>query len=102
MDYLAPERQRMAPGGPAQSKGDQGFHPRLKHTDHPGGSTYIPGGTTLNDINFQAVKRLGKDFEVNGNFALEQWKAPIYLPGRQTVTTTTIQLTWFPERKVSF
>jgi hypothetical protein len=63
---------------------------------------FIPGGTTLHDINFQAVKRLGKDFEVNGNFALEQWKAPIYLPGRQTVTTTTIQLTWFPERKVSF
>jgi hypothetical protein len=61
-----------------------------------------PGGTTLNDIDFQAVKRLGKNFEVNGNFALEQWKAPIYLPGRQTVTTTTIQLTWFPERKVSF
>jgi hypothetical protein len=61
-----------------------------------------PGGTTLNDINFQAVKRLGKDFEVNGNFALEQWNAPIYLPGRQTVTTTTIQLTWFPERKVHF
>jgi len=61
-----------------------------------------PGGTTLNDINFQVVKRIGKDFEVNGNFALEHWKAPIYLPGQQTVTTTTIQLTWFPERKVSF
>jgi hypothetical protein len=63
---------------------------------------FIPGGTTLNDINFQAVKRLGKDFEVNANFAFEQWNAPIYLPGRQTVTTTTIQLTWFPERKVNF
>jgi hypothetical protein len=61
-----------------------------------------PGGTTLNDINFQIVKRIGRDFEVNGNFALEHWKAPIYLPGQQTVTTTTIQLTWFPERKVSF
>ena len=61
-----------------------------------------PGGTTLNDINFQVVKRFGKDFEVNGNFALEHWKAPIYLPGSQTVTTTTIQLTWFPERKVNF
>jgi hypothetical protein len=61
-----------------------------------------PGGTTLNDINFQVVKRVGRDFEVNGNFALERWKAPIYLPGQQTVTTTTIQLTWFPERKVSF
>jgi hypothetical protein len=63
---------------------------------------FIPGGTTLNDINFQAVKRIGKDFEINGKFALEHWKAPIYLPGQQTVTTTTIQFTWFPERKVSF
>jgi hypothetical protein len=61
-----------------------------------------PGGTTLNDINFQIVKRIGKDFEINGNFALEHWKAPIYLPGQQTVTTTTIQLTWLPGRKVSF
>ena len=63
---------------------------------------FISGGTTLNDLNFQVVKRIGKDFEINGNFALEHWKAPIYLPGQQTVTTTTIQLTWFPERKVSF
>jgi hypothetical protein len=63
---------------------------------------FIPGGTTLNDINFQAVKRIGKDFEINGNFSYERWKAPIYLPGPQTVTNTTIQLTWFPQRKVSF
>ena len=63
---------------------------------------FIPGGTTLNDINFQAVKRVGKDFEIRGNFAYEHWKAPIYLPGQQTVTTTSIQLTWFPERKVNF
>ena len=63
---------------------------------------FIPGGTTLNDINFQAVKRIGKDLEINGKFAFEHWKAPIYLTGQQTVTTTTIQLTWFPERKISF
>lgn len=75
----------------------------------PGSTTVSPttgflpqGGTTLNDINFQAVKRIGKDFEINGNFALEHWKAPIYLPGQQTVTTTTIKLTWYPERKVIF
>jgi Capsule assembly protein Wzi len=59
-------------------------------------------GTTLNDISFQAVKRIGKDFELNGAFTYERYKAPIYLPGEQTVTTTNIQLTWFPERKVSF
>jgi hypothetical protein len=63
---------------------------------------FIPDGTTLNEINFQAVKRIGKDLEINGNFTYERWKAPIYLPGQQTVTTTTIRLTWFPERKVSF
>lgn len=65
-------------------------------------TNFIPGGTTVNDISVQVVKRIGKDFEVNGNFALEHWKAPIYLPGEQTVTTTNIQLTWFPARKVSF
>ena len=63
---------------------------------------FIPGGTTLTDINFQAVKRIGKDFEIDGSFAYEKWKAPIYLPGQQTVTTTTIRLTWFPQRKISF
>jgi hypothetical protein len=62
----------------------------------------IPGGTTLNDIGFQVAKRVGKDFEVKGDFTLEHWKAPIYLPGLQTVTSTNIQLTWFPGRKVSF
>jgi hypothetical protein len=63
---------------------------------------FIAGGTTLNDVNLQVVKRLGHDLELNGNFAFEHWKAPIYLPSQQTVTTTTIQLTWFPKRKVSF
>jgi hypothetical protein len=65
-------------------------------------SPAVEYGTTLNDINFQVVKRIGKDFEVNGSFAYEHYKAPIYLPGPQTVTTTNIQLTWFPNRKISF
>ncbi len=51
---------------------------------------FIPGGTTLNDIDFQVAKRIGKDFDLNGNFTLEHWRAPIYLPGEQTVTVTTI------------
>jgi hypothetical protein len=65
-------------------------------------TNFIPGGTTLNDFAFQGVKRIGKDFEINGNFAVEHYKAPIYLTGEQTVTTTNIQLTWYPQRKVSF
>jgi hypothetical protein len=70
---------------------------------------FIPGGTTLNDIDFQAVKRIGKDFEINGKFNFEHWNAPIYNTGTPTypspvnaVTTTTIQLTWFPKNKISF
>jgi hypothetical protein len=69
----------------------------------PGPSACLaPGGTTLNDINFNVVKRIGKDFEINGNFVYEHWKAPVYLPGQQTVTATTIQLTWYPGRKIGF
>jgi Capsule assembly protein Wzi len=59
-------------------------------------------GTTLNDIGLQIVKRVGRDFEINGSFTYERYKAPIYLPGEQTVTVTNIQLTWFPSRKISF
>ena len=78
----------------------QGLYPGST-ADQP--VTYlIEGGTTINDINFQVVKRIGKDFEINGNFAFEQWKAPIYLQGQQTVTTTAIQLTWYPQRKLTF
>jgi len=62
----------------------------------------IPGGTTLNDFGIQAVKQLARGLELNGNFTFEHWKAPIYLPGQQTVTTTSIQLLWRPQRKVSF
>lgn len=59
-------------------------------------------GTTLNDFSVQGVKRIGADLEINGSFTLEHYNAPIYLPGRQTVTTTNIQLTWYPTRKINF
>jgi hypothetical protein len=61
---------------------------------------FIPGGTTLNDVSLRVVKRLGKDLELDGSFAYERWKAPIYMPGEQTVTNTAVRLTWFPERKL--
>jgi len=69
---------------------------------NPNTGFYINGGTTLNDVSFQAVKRLRNDLEINGNFTYEHWKAPIYLPGQQTETTTNVKLTWYPQRKVSF
>jgi hypothetical protein len=62
----------------------------------------VPGGTTLGDFGVQVVKRLGAEFEINASFTEERWTEPIYLPGRQSVTSTNIQLTWYPQRKVSF
>jgi len=63
---------------------------------------FISEGTTLNDISFQAVKRIRNDFEVRGDFSFEQYKAPIYRQGLQSATSTSIRLTWFPSRSVSF
>jgi hypothetical protein len=88
--------------GARNQKAAKDFIPGSTTQIDPSTGSRLQGGTTVNDFNIQAVKRIGKDFEINGNFALEHWKAPIYQPGQQTVTTTTIKLTWFPERKVSF
>ena len=63
---------------------------------------FIAGGTTINDVSAQVVKRIGHDLEVKGNFTYEQYLAPIYLTNKQTVTNTSFQLTWYPQRKVSF
>ena len=67
-----------------------------------GGNGTTGGGTTLSDFTIQVVKRIGRDFEMNGSFTYEAYKAPIYLPDKQKVTNTSIQLTWFPNRNVSF
>jgi len=66
---------------------------------------FIIGGTTINDFSGQVVKRFARDLELNAKFTYEGYKAPVgglYLPGKQTVTTTTFQFTWYPERKTSF
>lgn len=70
---------------------------------------FVPGGTTLNDVSLQVVKRLGPDFEFNGKFAYQRWKAPAFNSGtpvypatENNVTTTTIQLTWFPGEKKTY
>lgn len=82
---------------------------QASYRNHKVASDFVPGGTTLNDFNFQAVKRIARDFEVNGTFMYETWKAaayntgvPVYPTPSHTVTTTEIRLTWYPQRKVSF
>jgi hypothetical protein len=63
---------------------------------------FIPGGTTLNEFDVQAVKRMGREFELTGSFAAERWKAPSYLTGLQTNTVTTMQFTWLPQDRAKF
>jgi len=63
---------------------------------------FIKYGTTINDFGLQTVKRIGRNFEINGNFTLERWQAPIYKSGLQTVTNTSVQLTWYPDVKAKF
>ena len=70
--------------------------------NHKVAKDFVPGGTTLNDFNINVVKRIKKDFEINGSLTVEHWKAPVYQPGQKTVTAATVQVTWFPGRKVSF
>ena len=70
--------------------------------NHKVAKDFIPGGTTINDVDFEAVKRIGPDFAIDGNFKYEDWAAPVYLPGQQKVSVMTIRLVWYPQRKVSF
>jgi hypothetical protein len=57
---------------------------------------FIPGGTTQTDFSFDVVKRLTPDVELKANLQYERWLIPIYKTGRQTDTSTTFQLTWYP------
>jgi hypothetical protein len=65
-------------------------------------SGVFPASVNLNDIGIHAVKRIGRDFEIADSFTYEAWKAPIYTPDLHTVTSSTVQLTWFPGRAGSF
>jgi hypothetical protein len=62
-------------------------------------SDFVPMGTTQNDFTVNAVKRLGKDVEVNAWVQYERWKAPFLLNGNtaaQNDTSIALQLTLYP------
>jgi hypothetical protein len=63
---------------------------------------FLPGGTTQNDYQFNVVKRIHKDIELNGFVQYERWVAPIYKPGPQSDTTAQVQITWYPQEKKIF
>ena len=59
--------------------------------------TFIPGGTTQNDINIKAVLRLKDNLELNAFGQAEFWKVPALASGPQHDFTGSIQLTYFPK-----
>jgi hypothetical protein len=59
--------------------------------------TFIPGGTTQNDVNAKAVLRLKDDLELNAFGQVELWTVPALAHGRQSDFTGLLQLTYFPK-----
>jgi len=59
--------------------------------------SFIPGGTTQNDINIKAVLRLKENLELNAFGQAEFWKVPALASGPQHDFTGSFQLTYFPK-----
>ncbi len=57
---------------------------------------FIPGGTTQTDFAIDLVKRLTPDVELKANVQYERWLIPFYKYGRQSDTSSTVQITWYP------
>jgi hypothetical protein len=81
---------------------------QLQYRNAKAAKDFIPGGTTQNLFTVQAVKRLGKDVELNGWVQYEKWRAPLIeaplasgaVPPAQSDTTTAVSLTWYPTTRV--
>jgi hypothetical protein len=59
--------------------------------------SFIPGGTTQNDVTIKAVLRLKGNLELNAFGQAEFWKVPALASGPQNDFTGSIQLTYFPK-----
>jgi hypothetical protein len=69
---------------------------QLSYRNAKAAKDFIPGGTTQNDFEVSARKRIGKQLEVQGSIQYEGWKAPIYKPNKQNDVSATAQITWHP------
>ena len=58
---------------------------------------FIPGGTTQTDFSFDVLKRLTPEVELKANVQYERYLIPVYKTGQQSNTSTTFQLTWYPQ-----
>jgi hypothetical protein len=89
---------RMGKGGQAWI--DWHFSPRdqfgISYRRAKASPQFLAGGTTQNAFTFSATKWFGKQLELDGHVQYEQWKAPLYMTGQQSDTTTSVRLTWYP------
>jgi hypothetical protein len=69
---------------------------QLSYRNAKAAKDFIPGGTTQNDFEVSARKRIGKQLEVQGSIQYEGWKAPVYKTNKQNDVSATAQITWYP------
>lgn len=82
-------------------KAAKDFIPGSAVQTYPGTTVLVTGGTTLNDFGVQVEKRIRKDIAIRASFTAERWEAPIYIAGAQVVTTTGLELRWYPGNKLA-
>jgi len=68
---------------------------RLQTVSH----AFIEGGRLV-DYSAQSEFMLGRDVSVSGLFRYEQWRFPILNPTRQSDTTASVQLTFYPRWRI--
>jgi hypothetical protein len=69
---------------------------QLSYRNAKAAKDFIPGGTTQNDFQVSAIKRIHNNFEVQGAIQYEGWKAPIFQPHKQSDVSAGAQITWYP------
>jgi hypothetical protein len=74
---------------------------QLEYRRNKDAKDFFLGGTTQNQIKFNAVMRLYQNIELNGYVQYENWKAPYWMAGQHSDTTTALQITWFPKLRTT-
>ena len=69
---------------------------QLSYRNAKAAKDFIPGGTTQNDFQISATKRIHEYLEVQGTIRYEGWKAPVYEPRKQSDVSAGAQITWYP------
>ena len=61
-------------------------------------NSFIPGGSTQWDWSISGTLWAHKDIELQPFLQYETWLIPVLATGRQTDFTTSMQITWWPNK----